>query len=189
MTLTGNLEDLPLLDILQVVSFSKRTGWLTIRTGAGEGAVVFKGGLVVSCFTWDSPPVEPATRSLPPEDRAAIIRTRIEEALEQLIRLHEGEFGFSLAEEIPAFVDAHDITDETLRVGINPQELLLELTRGMDEDRRHSTAAVEVSFAEPEPEALSALADIGEPEDIIETEDSVEAEDKPRKKGWWSMRG
>jgi CheY-like chemotaxis protein len=158
LTLTGDLEDLPLLDILQVVSFSKRTGWLTIRTAAGEGAVVFKDGLVVSCFTWDSGPVDPATRSLPPAERAALIRRRIEEALAQLIRLHEGQFGFSLAEDIPAFVDAHDITDETLRVGINPQELLLALTKGLDEDRRDSTAAVEVSFAEPEPEALLAAA-------------------------------
>ena len=156
MTLTGNLEDLPLLDILQVVSFSRKTGWLTIRTSAGEGAIVFKQGLVVSSFTWDSPPVDPQTRELPQAERALFIRRRIETALEQLIRLHEGQFDFSLAEEIPAFVDAHDITDETLRVGISPQELLLELTRGIDEDRRDSTAAVEVSFAEPEPEALAA---------------------------------
>src|SRR5436189_217201 len=39
MSLTGNLEDLPLLDILQIVSFSKKTGYLSIRTAAGEGAV------------------------------------------------------------------------------------------------------------------------------------------------------
>jgi CheY-like chemotaxis protein len=182
VTLTGNLEDLPLLDILQVVSFSKRTGWLTIGTPVGEGAVVFKAGLVVSCFTWDSPPVEPATRQLAPDERAAFIRGRIEAALHQLIRLHEGQFNFSLAEEIPAFVDAHDITDETLRVGINPQELLLTLTKGMDEDRRDSTAAVEVSFAEPEPDALLAAPLEVEPlealatdgPEVVELEEAVE---------------
>src|SRR6185436_8075306 len=158
MTLTGNLEDLPLLDILQVVSFSKKTGWLTIRAGVGEGAIVFKDGLVVSSFTWDSPPMARGTRSLPPAERAALIRRRIEVALEQLIRLREGQFGFSLAQDIPAFVDSHDITDETLLVGINPQELLLELTRGMDEDRRDSTAAVESSFADPVPESFASIA-------------------------------
>ena len=46
-------------------------------------------------------------------------------------------------------MDARDIADETLRAGINPQELLLDLARGMDEDRRDSTAALEASFAEP----------------------------------------
>lgn len=164
MTLTGNLEDLPLLDILQVVSFSRKTGWLTIRAAAGEGAIVFKDGLVVSSFTWDSPPMEPGTRKLPPAERAALIRRRIEVALEQLIRLREGQFGFSLAEEIPAFVDTHDITDETLLVGINPQELLLGLTRGMDEDRRDSTAAVEASFAEPGPESFAAALPVTDDE-------------------------
>jgi CheY-like chemotaxis protein len=177
LTLTGDLEDLPLLDILQVVSFSKRTGWLTIRTEAGDGAVVFKDGLVVSCFTWDSPPMDPSARDLPPADRGALIRRRIASALEQLIRLREGRFGFSLAEEIPAFVESHDITDETLRVGINPQELLLELTRGMDEDRRETTAAVEVSFAEPEPEALAAEPDPGALEDAAP--EPLEAEPEP----------
>jgi len=176
VTLTGNLEDLPLLDILQVVSFSKRTGWLTIGTPLGEGAVVFKGGLVVSCFTWDSPPMEQGTRTLPPDERHALIRGRIEEALAQLIRLHEGQFNFSLAEEIPAFVEAHDITDETLRVGINPQELLLTLTKGIDEDRRDSAAAVEVSFAEPEPDALLATPSDAEPLEALVTEVAEDAE-------------
>jgi CheY-like chemotaxis protein len=180
MTLTGNLEDLPLLDILQVVSLSKKTGWLTIRSASGEAAIVFKEGLVVSSFTSDSPPMEPGTRQLPQARRAALIRGRIEAALEQLIRLREGTFGFSLAEEIPAFVDTHDITDETLLVGINPQELLLNLTRGMDEDRRDSTAAVEVSFAEPLPETLASVtapADAGEEPPL--PPDEVEAAPPP----------
>jgi CheY-like chemotaxis protein len=179
VTLTGNLEDLPLLDILQVVSFSKRTGWLTIRTPAGEGAVVFKGGLVVSCFTWDSPPVEAGIRDLPAPERAARIRRRIEAALAELIRLHDGQFGFSLAEEIPAFVESHDITDETLRVGINPQELLLTLTKGMDEDRRDSTAAVEVSFAEPEPDALLAAPPDASPLEALAGETPEAGEPEP----------
>ena len=150
MSLTGNLEDLPLLDILQIVSFSKKTGYLSIRTGAGEGAIVFHDGLVTCSFTWDSPPLEPHTRTLPAEQRAHLLRRRIELALQQLIRLREGQFNFSLAQEPPTRVGVRDILDETLPDGINPQELLLGLARGMDEDRRDSTAALESSFVEPE---------------------------------------
>jgi two-component system, chemotaxis family, chemotaxis protein CheY len=150
MSLTGNLEDLPLLDILQIVSFSKKTGYLSIRTAAGEGAIVFRDGFVTSSFTWDTAPLDPRARSLPPDQRARMLRHRIEVALEQLIRLREGQFNFSLTEEAPTRVGARDIRDETLEDGINPQELLLDLTRGMDEDRRDSTAAVEASFVEPE---------------------------------------
>ena len=150
MSLTGNLEDLPLLDILQIVSFSKKTGYLSIRTGAGEGAIIFRDGFVTSSFTWDAAPLDPRARSLPPDQRARMLRHRIEVALEQLIRLREGQFNFSLTEEAPTRVGPRDIRDETLEDGINPQELLLNLARGMDEDRRESTAALESSFVEPE---------------------------------------
>jgi len=85
-----------------------------------------------------------------------VLRQRIERALEQLIRLREGQFSFSLTEQTPRTIGARDITDETLPHGINPQELLLDLARGMDEDRRDSTAALEASFAEPPEDAAAA---------------------------------
>jgi CheY-like chemotaxis protein len=159
MSLTGNLEDLPLLDILQIVSFSKKTGYLTIRAEEGEGGIVFLDGLVVAGFTWDSLPVEPRVATLSEGARGKAIRSRIEIALEQLIRLREGQFNFSLTTGPPKVVGQRDISLETLDYGINPQELLLELARGMDEDRRDSTAAVEASFAQPEEEAGALTSD------------------------------
>jgi CheY-like chemotaxis protein len=149
MSLTGNLEDLPLLDILQIVSFSKKTGYLTIRTEQGEGAIVFTSGFVVASFTWDSPLPDSRAATLPPEKRAALIRNRIAIALEQLIRLREGQFSFNLTARPPNVIGERDISLETLSGGINPQELLLDLARGIDEDRRDSTAALEASFAAP----------------------------------------
>ena len=154
MSLTGNLEDLPLLDIIQIVSFSKKTGFLTIRADGGEAAIVFREGTVVSSFTWDSPLLDVRAASLPPAKRHALIRNRIEMALEQLIRLREGQFNFSLAEETPRAIGGRDIAGETLELGINAQELLLDLARGIDEDRRDSSAALEASFAEPPEEPL-----------------------------------
>src|SRR6185436_17045112 len=124
-------------------------GYLSIRTQAGEGAIVFSDGFVVCSFTWDSPPLDPRAKSLPPDKRQQLLRNRVEMALEQLIRLREGQFNFSLSDEPPAAVGARNISDESLPDGINPQELLLDLARGMDEDRRDSTAALEASFAEP----------------------------------------
>ena len=58
MSLTGNLEDLPLLDIIQIVSFSKKTGYLSIKMDGGDGGIVFSGGLVVAAFTAKSPPAD-----------------------------------------------------------------------------------------------------------------------------------
>ena len=155
MGLQGNLEDLPLLDIIQIVSFSKKTGYLSIQMEGGDGAIVFVEGLVVAAFTANSPPADPRLGSLPVEARDRAVRDRIGFALEQLARLREGAFAFELTESVPQHVGARDIRVETLARGINPQELLLELAQGLDEDRAHSTAAVEASFAAPE-EALVA---------------------------------
>ena len=154
MSLTGNLEDLPLLDIIQIVSFSKKTGYLTIRADAGEAAIVFDQGSVVSSFTWESPPLDPETAKLPPPKRNAVLRKRVEMALEHLIRLREGQFSFSLTDETPKAIGPRDLVPETLDPGINAQELLLDLARGIDEDRRDSSAALEASFAEPTEEAI-----------------------------------
>ncbi len=150
MSLTGNLEDLPLLDIIQIVSFSKKTGALSIRTGEGEAGIVFHDGLVVCAFSAGTAQINPRFAAMPVAQRNGVIRSRIEIALEQLIRLREGQFSFSLTGKVPRAVGKREIALETLSDGINPQELLLNLARGMDEDRRNSTAVVEVSFAEPE---------------------------------------
>jgi CheY-like chemotaxis protein len=149
LALQGNLEDLPLLDIIQIVSFSRKTGYLGVRMGQGEGAIVFHEGLVVSAFTANSPPPDPRFATLPPPAREAAIKRRLSFALEELARLREGAFGFELTRDVPQTVAGRDIRAETLTVGINPQEMLLALAQGMDDDRAQSAAAVEASFATP----------------------------------------
>lgn len=149
MSLTGDLEDLPLLDILQIVSFSKKTGYLAIGPEAREGAIVFDAGFVVCAFNPQTPALDPRAAALPAAKRDMLLRGRIEMALTELVRLRDGEFNFSLTDRTPEIVAGRDISGELLSHGINAQELLLDLARGMDEDRRNSTAALEVSFAEP----------------------------------------
>jgi CheY-like chemotaxis protein len=148
--LQGNLEDLPLLDIIQIVSFSRKTGHLAIEMEGGGGAIVFREGLVVAAFTAGSPPGDPRLGTLPPDARDRAVRARIGFAMEQLARLREGAFGFELSDEVPVLVGRRDIRLETLAVGINPQEMLLDLAEGIDDDRAQSAAAVEASFAAPE---------------------------------------
>src|SRR5262245_4149699 len=175
MSLTGNLEDLPLLDILQIVSFSKKTGYLTIQAEEGQGAIVFHDGLVVSAFTWESLPVDPRIATLSDDRRIALIKNRIVMALERLTRLREGQFSFALVDDLPRAVGAREIVLETLPVGINPQEMLLDLARGLDEDRRDSTAALEASFADVPVEALGEPAAVSEDDQVEEAGDSIVA--------------
>jgi CheY-like chemotaxis protein len=157
LSLTGNLEDLPLLDILQIVTYSRKTGFLAIDTRAGQGAIVFNDGLVVAAFTPESEKLvtDPA---LARDKRNALVRRHIEISLEKLTRLREGQFQFSLTETTPTQVGDRDIKAELVDDGINAQGLLLDLARGIDEDRRDSAAALEASFAQP-PEDPAAAPD------------------------------
>ena len=160
MALQGNLEDLPLLDIIQIVSFSRKTGYLSIEMDGGDGAIVFREGLVVAAFTGGSPPADPRLASLPEEARDKVVRGRLAFALEQLARLREGGFAFELADEVPESVGGRDIRLETLAKGINPQEMLLDLAQGIDDDREKSAAAVEASFASPVVPAEALASDL-----------------------------
>jgi CheY-like chemotaxis protein len=149
LALQGNLEDLPLLDIIQIVSFSKKTGYLHVRMEGGDGAIVFREGLVVSAFTANSPAADPRLATLAAGARDTAVRRRLGFALDALARLREGAFGFELTDAVPETVGQRDIRLETLVTGINPQEMLLALAQGMDDDRAQSAAAVEASFATP----------------------------------------
>jgi len=88
------------------------------------------------------------------DKRDAIVRMRIEIALEQLIRLREGQFRFSLTEKTPVKIGSRDISHELLREGFNAQGLLLDLARGIDEDRRSTASALEASFAQAPDDTL-----------------------------------
>jgi hypothetical protein len=47
MSLVGRLEDLALPDIFQIISLSKKTGTLVVKSRKGSGMIVFKNGQVV----------------------------------------------------------------------------------------------------------------------------------------------
>ena len=47
MSLVGRLEDLALPDIFQIISLSKKTGTLVVRSRKGTGMVAFKNGQVI----------------------------------------------------------------------------------------------------------------------------------------------
>ena len=148
MSLSGSVEDLPLLEILQVVSFCQKTGHLTVHAAAGDAAVVFESGRVVAGYTWDVPPL-PAADPAPGPARERLVRERIAATLERLVRLREGDFAFHLTQDVPTVLGGRDLAGEMLSGGINPEELMLELAKTLDEDRRDAAAALEASFAAP----------------------------------------
>ncbi len=147
MSLSGSIEDLPLLEILQVVAFCQKTGHLTVRAREGDAGVLFSGGRVVAGYIWETP-----LPCLPPQgasDRSGQLRARIAAILERLVRLREGRFAFNLTDEVPSRLGDRDLSDETLPDGLNPEELMLDLARKLDEDRRDGAATIEATFSAP----------------------------------------
>ena len=55
MSLVGSLEDLGLGDILQIVSLSRKSGLLVLRSDAGEGRIVLHDGQVRAAFVKGEP--------------------------------------------------------------------------------------------------------------------------------------
>jgi CheY-like chemotaxis protein len=166
VSLSGSVEDLPLLEILQVVSFTQKTGHLTVRAPAGEAAVVFESGRVVAGYIWDVPEL-PRDQPGDGPERELVLRQRIATILERVVRLREGEFAFNLTESVPTTLGGRDLSTETLPYGLNPEELMLDLARKLDEDRRDAAAAIEASFAAPA-EAEPAPPEPAEDEIVLE---------------------
>lgn len=182
MSLRGSVEDLPLLEILQVVSFCQKTGYLTVRAPEGDAGVVFCEGRVVAGYIWDTPSAPPAANLEP-----AAVRARLGVVLERLVRLREGEFAFNLSDQVLRHLGGRDLAGDTLHDGINPEELMLDLARKLDEDRRDCAASLTASFSEPtatppaadaaedaEADALEPIEELEYEEPSVTTEPPVE---------------
>ena len=55
MSLVGNLEDLSLGDIMQIISLSQKSGVLEVKADDGSGRIVFQSGLVQAACVMGQP--------------------------------------------------------------------------------------------------------------------------------------
>ena len=165
MSLSGELEDLPLVDIVQVVAQTHRTGRLSIEAGPGQDASIdFRDGLIVSARSWKTAPLASQTLPHTLEEREVIVRGRVMDALRLLLELKAGRFAFG-AEEPAANEGRHRF--EELREGLNAQGAVLDLLRERDE------GAV---GRKPEASALvPARVDLGDERMIAEFKRRLEA--------------
>jgi len=166
LSLSGRIEDLPLLDIVQIVAFTQRTGYIRVETEVGVGAIVFRNGRVVACFSPGSSERVPRAQMTPAEWEKRLT-AGIAADLGALSRLRDGNFGFVLSNDVPKQIEGYSLERETLAVGVDAQELLLDLARELDESRRDAATALAAPEAAP---ALSAPAEVKE---AAETKPSV----------------
>ncbi len=168
MSLVGSLEDLGLGDILQIVSLSRKSGLLLLRSEEGDGRIVFSDGLVRAAYVKSEPEdlrgllvpggfvdageldlaIETAEQSGLPLDEVIAQRTGLTaERLDSLRREHVERvvlrmFTWRVGEfsfDVRDGIEQRD-AELALPTGINSQYLMMEATRLGDEslDTRHS---------------------------------------------------
>jgi len=160
MSLVGSLEDLGLGDILQIITLSRKSGALLLRSDDGEGRVIFRSGLVCGArvkgrtpdlrqllvdagelsgdefesVRADAPGGELAGRlreRVGPERFEGLRRQCVEGAVLDMFGWEAGEFSFEVGEDEPT-----DEFEVMLDAGINAQYLAMEGTRRTDEGGR-----------------------------------------------------
>ncbi len=146
MGLKGRLEDLPLLDMLQIIAFSRKSGYLRIAATKGRGAVVLREGRVLFSYSWSTlAGLEEMVRR-PEKVTTALIREQIEVSLRELGSLREGHFQFELADPTSEEFGGLRIQPFLLPDGLDAQELLLDLAVEIDNERREATSLLELAF-------------------------------------------
>jgi len=178
MALKGRLEDLSLLDILQVVAFSKKTGQLKITGAFGQGAVLFKDGLITSaCSPTTIQILSRLGRNAEGESHRDLILEQIQIALQELSSLSEGSFEFELTGGAPSELGDIDLRSFSLQNGVDTQWLLLSLAKDMDDERRVNSEILESAF-DPVAEDESSQEEHLEPPEtptivLVDDEDAV----------------
>jgi CheY-like chemotaxis protein len=149
---------MPFVDILQLVAFSQKNGYLHVESSFGRGSVVFRDGKVVCAYAWSTLDYvrRIAAGQYEEGQKDTVIQELVETSLREMARLQEGNFHFQMAHTIEAELEGVDISAFLLEQGINAQHLLLELSRELDEDRRDMTAMLESGFRPGNDAAASA---------------------------------
>lgn len=99
MLVVGELENVPLLDVLQVVSHAKQSGVLSVKGGSIQGSVIFEeGDLVCAESTSSRMLLQRAASESEVQTRAALRRIGALAALTELLALRGGAFRFRRVE-------------------------------------------------------------------------------------------
>ncbi len=144
MALSGRLEELNLLEILQIVAFAKKTGTLRVEATMASGAVLFRNGFVLCALSSSTTPIlRPMAGRTLDESRVLLLEDEVRIALRELVVLREGRFEFVLSDEPPTHFEGMDIRKFLRADGFDPQALMLELARDLENARKDSSSLLE----------------------------------------------
>lgn len=133
MIVSGELENVPLLDVFQVLAFSSQSGALYIESGDTTGTVVFENGGIVC---GESPATRlllaRAAREIDPQNRRAFRRVQALACLTELMSLRIGVFRFEKHAEPVAELAGVDMKSFYATGTMATSDLLLVLATAVD---------------------------------------------------------
>ena len=146
MAFKGRLEDAPLLELIQILAYSRKSGLLTVKSGETRGLVIFQRGNVVCAYSPKNVSLLVKTAQEPdPDRRLSLRRIQTLTSLRELFDLAEGDYRFVRGSKPVPELQGLNIKpfydDGPLETG----DLLVALERTMAEEPQ-------VARAEPLPE-------------------------------------
>lgn len=133
MIVTGEIENVPLLDVFQVLAYSHQTGALYVRSEDTTRTVLFEQGGIVCA---ESPAtrllLEHAAQEVNPQNRRTLRRAQTLACLAELTSLRTGVFQFKKLEEPMAELSGIDVSSFYASGAMSTADLLLVLATAVD---------------------------------------------------------
>jgi CheY-like chemotaxis protein len=144
MSLSGRLEDMTLLEILQIIAFSKKTGTLRVTAPLTSGAILFRDGMMHCAVSTGTAPLVRQLAGQPLDrTRTLLFQDQIKLALHEIVGAREGSFSFRNLRQAPASWENMDVSFFLATEGVDPQQIMLELARELDEARADTSSLLD----------------------------------------------
>lgn len=141
MIVTGEIENVPLLDVFQVLAYSNQSGALYVRSEQTTCTVVFDQGGIVGA---ESPAtrllLERAAHEVDPQNRRTLRRVQALACLAELMSLRTGVFQFKKLDEPMAELSGTDLSSFYASGAMSTADLLLVLATAVDKKETVSPA-------------------------------------------------
>ncbi len=135
MPYTGRLENRPLLDVIQIVAYSQRSGILSVKGTTSKGLVIFESGNIVCAYSPGALPLlVKAAKEGDERHRLTFRRVQILSALRELFDIVEGDYRFVKRNEPVTELEGLSIKSFYAAGALDTGDLLLVLQKAMDEE-------------------------------------------------------
>ena len=135
MAKNGRLETTPLLDVIQIVAYTGKSGLLSVKGPHTKGLVIFERGNVVCAYSPQALPLlVKAAKAEGADERLSLRRIQVLAALRELFELAEGDYRFVERDTPVGELEGLDLARFYENGALDTGDLLLVLEKAMDAD-------------------------------------------------------